>query len=639
MSVATDILKPAVSLVFLVELTAGFWARAWVLSSGKTVTYEVSTLLDSFCTEQPLEFTEVKCNGTPLTSRASSALVEANPGSYYHTGSVLYVSAPTGTPFAKTVIATCKFYFASKPKIFNDIFYDPRVKSVPALSLRIEEEFAGVGQVGGGNLVLLNGDKLFDARDEFLWDYGRATIKFGTDTPQTTMAYADYQTIGTWLVEYWTTGYGDFTLKLKELKSRLLKMVPVDFYTRANYAQADDGIFGKVIPRAYGTIFGAKPALINTSTNRFKVAGHAIWDLSSVRIKIGGVWTSSTFASTDLSLAEFTLGSDWESGREVAVDFIGRTNADGSQMVNAADIVTDLLAVIGETDLNTSAFTAAEARLDVGLTNDGLRNTLRRVSLYLDSQKNVLAVLGEINSLIGSYLFCNASGQWTYGVFEPTRGEALTVFDEIDFTTFEPLTDISEVPSEIVGKYAERRADGWSEVESLEATENQYLHGQPSAVPLAKTLAFIKRADVLYWLQRELLMARSGLKTYRMTLCWQAMLKLPGDQVRVTDSRTGFDEVLEILHFSSDLLEGRVTLLLGNLRAFARTTGFWVADADVLPNRFAGETGYGAGSVVWNASWSTTIKNWAKQNVGYWTDANGFASTSDPDSFIASTWF
>jgi hypothetical protein len=98
--------------------------------------------------------------------------------------------------------------------------------------------------------------------------------------------------------------------------------------------------------------------------------------------------------------------------------------------------------------------------------------------------------------------------------------------------------------------------------------------------------------------------------------------------------------VLEVLEVGINLSTATASLTCGNLRNWGADAGFWV-DTLALPTRFAAETGYstGATSLDWNILWSDTIKAWAKQNVGYWTDANGFADSADPDSFIPSTWF
>jgi hypothetical protein len=67
--------------------------------------------------------------------------------------------------------------------------------------------------------------------------------------------------------------------------------------------------------------------------------------------------------------------------------------------------------------------------------------------------------------------------------------------------------------------------------------------------------------------------------------------------------------------------------------------GFWVDDAPVLPSRFSGLAGYGTGDAGnWNKDWDPEIKAWARQNMGFWCDENGYADPTDPDSRLPSTW-
>ena len=107
---------------------------------------------------------------------------------------------------------------------------------------------------------------------------------------------------------------------------------------------------------------------------------------------------------------------------------------------------------------------------------------------------------------------------------------------------------------------------------------------------------------------------------------------------RITYTRTGLNEVMEVLEVRHDLLGGKVSMVAGDNRSYGSKPGFWVANADVLPTRFSTLAGYGAGSLAWNASWHDTIKQWARQNVGYWQDTNGFATTTDDESNLASIW-
>ncbi|MEW6304700.1 MAG: hypothetical protein AB1705_14590 [Verrucomicrobiota bacterium] len=618
--------KPTISLVFLAEITCGLWAREWVLTSGRTITYEVATSLD---------VTEVKCNGVALTERASVGLVDSNPGSWIQQSGFLYVSAPTGTPFDKTIIATVAFRFATRQKIFNNQDYSPRLISAPSLQLRIEEDFGGVGQIGGGTLVLANNDGFFDNKEDLLWDYGRVTVKVGFDQRGSDQAYADYVTIGTWLAEDWDFRYDKFSLKLREVASKLKKKVPIEVFTRGDYPVIKDEFLGKPIPRAYGVCYGVKPILIDPGLKKFKVAGHAIRSLDAVRIKINDVWTTSSFATTDVANAEFTLGADYEDGRDVSIDLQGRKNADGTLMVNAADIVEDLLAYIGETDLATASFTTAFNRLDIGPNNQNGRTTSRRVSLYLDTLQDATKVFGSINELVGSYLFCDSNGQYHYGVFGPSAGEALTHFSERDFFSFEPSVDNKDRFTEVAAKYAERKQDDWAALETLEKAAFQYIHNEPAARLKEVTLGFSEERDAEYWCQRFLEMHGPAWRTWRIKLPWRAIRKLPGDQIRVTDARRGFDEVLEILSINLNL-DGKVDIICGNQRGFAARGGFVVNASDTLPARFASLAGYGSGSLTWNANWHDDIKRWVRQNVAYVTDSNGFADAADPESFLAS---
>ena len=70
-------------------------ATGWSKTGGLTITYEISRTLPANCTAMLWQ------DGVRLTSRANTALVDANPGSFYHdtTGNVLYVSASdSGNP-------------------------------------------------------------------------------------------------------------------------------------------------------------------------------------------------------------------------------------------------------------------------------------------------------------------------------------------------------------------------------------------------------------------------------------------------------------------------------------------------------------------------------------------------------------
>jgi hypothetical protein len=587
----------------------------------------------------------VKIDGVALTVRATIALVEANAGSYYHdaTNSILYVSAATGTVFGKSVIAVADIKLATKSKVFSDEYYDPRLTSVPSVSIRIEKSFGGVGQISAGALELANLDGAFDQRADYLWNNAdtKIQLKLGYDTRTEAAAYGDYVDFGVWQVDKWSSSDKKFSISLAERKSLLEKSLLTDRYDKTTYPSMDDDAVGDSIPRAYGQIYGAPAVLINESTKTFKVAGHTIQTLDEVRLFNSDVWTTSSFTTKDLTNGEFTCSS-WVDGDEISVDFKGRLNADSTLMDNASDVVEDILltAGIAAADIDSTALTAAWNALDAGLMSSGIRSTIRAVSAYLDTDEEIVDILSRINASVGSFLIVAPDGTFRFKVFEPEVGEDLAEYNETDCLAFTPSTEIKDVASKVYARYANRISDEWWSLKTEEETANQFDHNVVAERVIDVELDMISDPDdAEYWAQRYLQSEGKSMKLYKIILPAKALTLLPGNQLHIKNNRRSFDGVLEVLHLTINFGAGTVSCLCGNLREWGSVSGFWVSDSAVLPTRFSAETGYGSGSNTWNSSWSSTIKNWAKQNVGYWTDANGFADSTDPDSHIISTWF
>jgi hypothetical protein len=567
--------------------------------------------------------------------------VESNPGSFYNdrANNLLYVSAPSGSVFGKSVIAVADLTYSTRAKTFNNSYFDPRISSVPKLSMRIEQEFGGVGQISIGNLDLVNTDGELDSRRDYLWDNSdsKVTLKLGYDTRTEEMAYGSYVDFGVWAVESWKSGDTSFSLDLKETKARLDADIPFESFDTDTYASMDEDDVGEPIPRAYGQVYGARAILINSSTKTFKVANHAIKSLDAVRLLIADVWTSSSFTTKDLDNGEFTC-SAWVDGYDIAVDFKGmKRSADGLLMDNASDIINDLLTYAGvaSADIDSSALTAAYDRLDYGYDPEGLRKTARAVSLYLDETVKLVDLIGQINEVVGSFLFVNASGQYNYGVFEPTVGADLTAYDETDCLSFTPKTDSSSIVSKIFMKYAHRRNDDWWQLTTVERAANQYEHNAAKETIVTSELPELSTtADASYWAQRKLVSDGQPLQTFKITLPAKGLRTLPGDQIRVENSRRALFKVLEVLEVDIDLSTATASLECGLLRNWGADNGFWADTSEDFPGTLGGTS-----VLTWSSGWSAEQKAWAKQNVGYWTDANGFADSADPDSFIASTWF
>jgi len=652
MTVATDLVHPDLKKILLVEVTCGQHLTRWTVDTGTT--YYATALYNIIDLEE---------GGASLTSRASIALVDANAGSYFYDkpNTRVYVHT-TASADAHTVTlqAMLQFYYSDASIPINSQYYEPRLESVPNLSLRIEQTFGGISQISGGSLTLSNADGHFDDLADFQWDAGAVTQMLGTEVNGVVMAYGDYETMGTWLVNDWTLNDTKFTLSLSEYKVKIKKKIPFEFYDRATYPNIENEDIGRPIQIAYGVIKGAKPALINIATRTFKVAGHAIREYEQVRVlnEDTGAWEIKSFETTGLDNGTFTLSSsDWTYNQSVAVDFKGKYTSECLIMDNASDIVKDILETyLGESaSTNDASFAEAFNRLDgghfplaadpgsgiVGCPVPALpaRKTYRALGIYIWETQQVSEILEKINISVGSYLFANTAGEFIYRVFWPSRSEGLKVFDDNLIMNFSESTDNTNVFSKSRVTYDYRYTREWSEFKEFENTESQHIHDEQSLKLVEKESYLYDSDDAETLAERVINYEGKPLKKYMITVpARESLLMSPGDAVKLIYARHNLDGVYEILQISHNLKGGTSSLVLGDSHGLKDSSGFWVDASDTLPVRFANEAGYSAGSLVWNDSWSDVIATWAIQNVGYWTDSNGYASPTDSRSLRKSTW-
>jgi hypothetical protein len=625
MSLATVAESPTISPVYTLELTGRVLLKGWLVYSADA--YSLATI--------DRKFYALQFNNTSLTLRASIALVEANDGSWFQdSAGVVYVNPPTGESiYTESVQGVLLYTFSKGPnKIFDakttlarsNCYFESRINSIPALSLRIEPRFSGVGQIGGGTCELLNGDGFFDELDDV--DWWRASFYMGADTDRATMSYADYEPLGSYRVEDWKSDRSKFTLSLKEPKNVLSQRIPVETFTREDYPNIDQNNIGKIVPRIYGRVYGATPICVDAGAKRFKICGHAVYEISEVRIEENNAWIQIPIASKDESNGEFTLGADWDSNQPVCVDVIGRENADGSPMVNWSDVVLDLLEYIGETEFDTDSFDDAHDALTVGTYSTGQENTFLRASLNIDAATTVQELISKACNAAGAFVYVNASGEWHFEVYRPLRlTDVSASYDETDILlgTFSKREDIREVFSKVSVNFAHRFAEDWAQNVVYEREQNQHRAGVGSVVLKEIDAPLSEERDAQYYAQRLLTTDGEPLTKIMFAVKWRGLLRKPGEQVAVSFPNQNINGVFEILEARHDLNSNRVSLTCGDRRAWADSYGFWVAD----------------GTADWNSAGTETEKREASENSGFWHADDNLADSTDSDSHAASRWF
>lgn len=582
------------SIQFLLTVTAGFWLKGAVVHSGRTHKFT-----EMPADQYPIEVSGVYRNGGELSLAEATSIancVATTESFYFDSGNrTLYVTPPDPASRSihdDTYSAKLTFYFSRKPKNLRGVHWDGRLDSAPNLSLRIDPRFTGVGQIGGGNAAFANRDEFFDQIDEIQWDAGTLTMEIGIDYPDGTsdMDEADYQKVGTWRIEKVGRSGGNFTLTLREPKTALENKIPNRTFTKAEFANIADDIVGKPIPWAYGTLFGVSPVSINKATRNFKLADHRIKSVEAIRVRNSngsGGWQSVNYETVNLEKAQFTLSADdWSDNQDVSVDFLGRTNLDGSLMENPADIMADLLDRCGEIQLDSESFNLSRAAYRIGTDRFGVEVTKLAPCIYLSDQRTGIDVASELNSIAGSFLFIGHDGYWRYGAFKPVRaddldpmaGTIIQQFSERDMfrDSVTKEVDASKLASEIIVEYAPRKAEGWSQRTQLSNAASGFLHALPPQFIETKKVGLAKKTDADYWGQRYLSTEAQPMTKFAFALPWIGFFLLPGDKVKADHERLELNHVLEVIeaHYNFNS-PPQVRFVLGNNRGWGDRFGFW----------------------------------------------------------------
>jgi hypothetical protein len=532
-------------------------------------------------------------------------------------------------PNAHFVEKELTYYFSSDPKNLDGHYWEPRLTDIPKLSLRVEKDFGQVAQIGSGTLSLSNADGFFNTLRANEWNFGRVYLSMGADTPTAIMPYSDYQPIGCWVIDSFNLAMDKFELALVEVKSRTQKKIPFITFDKVAYPRLADGEEGNPIPIIYGTNYGVRAIPIDIDAFRFKLCGHSIRAILDVRMSTDSGWQSVTVTDIDKTTSEFTV-EGWDGSSSITVDMEGKTDSNGYLISNPADIIQDLLSYIGETDLDAVSFADARAYWDIGYIRPDTLNRVASInpSIYIGDLKDCFDVLGNICGLSGAYLYSDALGRFKLVAFRPKPGESLPRLTDADLLEWKESNE-GETPSKYVLGYASRLNEDWKQSVTVEKTSNQYRDSQPVPVLEEKDVDLALTDEVTAWANERLYYNRRPTKSVTATVSNIGLTYAPGDQLLIQSDAFNVNDVFEVIAWEPQPDKGTVSLSLGDLHGVGDTAAFYVASSGcVFPTRLGG-----ASCSTWATAWTNTQKTWARQNVGFYSDDKGFATTS-PTSIL-----
>lgn len=504
---------------------------------------------------------------------------------------------------------------AKLAEIDSDIYRQPRIISAPKIEKRIEGLFGKPIQRGAGTLVLNNSDGYFDSLRDYNWAGNICDIIVKAAKPDEDLADGESQATGRFLMTNATFTRDKVEVKLEELTKYFDAGFPLRFFDELPDINIYDETQGRHCPYIYGRVFGVRAYPVNKSLKEFQVADHAIHSISNpVRI-VQGVAEACKITFKNYESGRFRI-EEWEDGQDVICDVNGLVDSDNKLMNNPADIANDILKTMGFAPINAASITDSRTYYDVGGAFP-FPNVDKECGLYIYEPGQVGDIFQKINESAHSYLRFNNSNEIEFRAWYPKRRTDVTFeIQDFELLDFREMTDEREIITQAHSAYEQHEeTDDQRIVKAIGDGKDRYNLGGERVKEFDSRAAL--RSKARNYAQKVMTFRGQEIRTFAVSMMFRPITLLPGDQIRLNITRWGFDEIVEILSVSSDVISGRCEITFSNRRNWGRSSGWW--SEDVAPTYSLLDS---------EATKQANFEQW-----GYWSDDNGFLDDQDVLSF------
>jgi hypothetical protein len=469
---------------------------------------------------------------------------------------------------------------------------------------------------------------------------------------------SESQPTGSWLAQGLSFGDERGSFNLIELRASVDVEIPTEEFSLADFPNADfDATIGQIIPIGFGVVKGAQGFLIDTGLNKFKLFNHPVRAMTAFYDSDGVNFTPDSFNLTD---ATFTY-SAWDGDAALFADVdIEANDPDTFETDNPVDVVRELLtggvnsergAGLSTAELNTETTPAgqgfgsdgARVKYIKGLEGgDGDESTTFPISLYVTQRTKVTDLIDQVKSFCMGFVYVMTTdtadnpGVWNFRAFEPVTGDDLLEVTEDKIKgLLRAESDTRDAITSAIGRYAVNHGTGQSSPVTYSNDELRQKRGLPVDSVLDKNLPTTDKEAATLWAQNQVEMRGRAQRMFEFVGTNELKLLQPGDSVKLNYAPTGINEVALILETTQTPGEIEVPIKAIDVFGYRDEPGFWADDSPTFPTSLGGGT-----ITAWDDTWTDDQKDWARENIGFWTDDDGYADvTDDPlQSYLPSTW-
>ena len=331
----------------------------------------------------------------------------------------------------------------------NGVEYQPRIKSVLAISKSKDPLFWGINRYQGGTVTLDNADGFFDNYKSMKIYRQPGRILLGFDG----LAYADYRVVYSGNVDSYTWDFEKFNIKLQDPRKFLSIQIPRNTLTKSAYPYLDDGNVDAMKPIAYGSVRNAELICLNETEAAanftfllMDTEFHAVTSVSEVRVD--GVLLASSHWTLNAAAGTLSIPSAYcvDDLTNITADFIG------ANIINSLAIVKDIIDNYGGIEFISTNYNM----LEYNTTQAQARNC----GLYLKDPKEISKIIENCCIASDVCFMVQDDGLFSARIYDTDRIPVKTIYTDEWIEPPVLSLDEGQFLSSVIIKYNKDQKEG-----------------------------------------------------------------------------------------------------------------------------------------------------------------------------------
>jgi hypothetical protein len=350
---------------------------------------------------------------------------------------------------------------------YNNVYYEPRIESVPAISKKKDPLFFGLIAFNGGSVTLQNKDGFLDNYRNYNIYFQSCRLKIGFEG----MLIAEFRTVFSGVVDGYSYNWDKFTVKINDYRKKLSFPIPTNYLTKAVYPYISDSNNNAPKPIAYGLINNAPLICLNeeqyetpvrTTSYTFFIADTEFYNITSVSavyVKTGDSKTLIAPANYSWVAATGILTMQWQYCGKIVSDWDGgglSETFEGSvteitatftacAVTNAGSVIKDLLLRYGGFEFLPVFFNQPEFNFS--------ESRAANVSLYIGKATTLIKAIEECCVASELAFIVQDDGKFTLRYYIADRTPIRTIYADEWMGSPETGADESQFLSSVVIGY------------------------------------------------------------------------------------------------------------------------------------------------------------------------------------------